>query len=235
MRRFCLLLAVLCPLTAAAQQADRKAVLITAQHANWHVRVTLPADTVQGVVRSVFRDSARIETRRIFIPAIQSIERRIAGGAWTTVWPIIPSVESDTAAGLPGSAFVYAATGALVYPAIFFFLPPPLILGVQIGRRSGNWESTAGARGLAYPGALSVLALDIGRNHIGRDGRSYSGFAAGFLFGRGEGRIVPVGSIRLGAQPRNSGARVELRGDVIISNGVGGFVSVSAGMDTRSR
>ncbi|MGQ0561352.1 MAG: hypothetical protein ACT443_05705 [Gemmatimonadota bacterium] len=237
MRVAALLIVAGLPAYASAQQGDVRSVLLTAQQANWHIRATLAGDSVEGVVRSIFRDSVRIDSRKVFLPAIERVERRVRSrgvDTWRHLWPTIQDTSAATggapATGITG--FLYAGTAMLVFPGVFLPLPPPLIGGAQAGSRGRKYEFTLNGRVLLYPAPFAIFAFDIGQNFLGNE-NSYAGIAAGIVRVT-DGPVVLTGAARAGGS--RSGTRYEIRVDLLIAGEAAVVLSVMLGPSiTRPR
>jgi hypothetical protein len=219
---------------AHAQQADVREVLRAAYDANWTVRVLTAADTVEGHVSNVFRETARIGRRTLPISEVTRIERR-RRNAWSTVWPvsqsIAPAQDSITASG--GSVVLFVGTIGAVFPGVFIPLPPPLYAGIQLAARDMEGEFTFNARMLAYPFPTGLFSLDAGRNIWHRNRRSYGGASAGMI-ARFENQLFmePMFGARFGKlPPGRSGSRVEMRADALLAEGVVILLSLQVGFD----
>lgn len=219
---------------AGAQQSARDA-LRNAQQLNWLVRVISPADTVAGTVFSIFRDSARIGERRVFIPGIERVERRIEtrdSVEWRKLWPPDEPLQTDsTAAGKTprGTVFVYAAALMLLAPEVIVALPPPIAGGLQFGARRATTETTLNLRMLVYPAPVAIFAVDLGQNFM-TGARSYGGVAAGFVTSF-EGGLLVFGAARVGGS--SSASRYELRADAFVS-GPAIVMSLAIGFGSRN-
>ena len=217
----------------AHAQRNARSTLRSAMATNWYVRVATPLDSAEGPVVSVFRDTVRFSRKALYIPAVQRVDRRV-GDEWRNIWTAepAPSARSETAVVAGTSMFVYAGTTAALFPGPYYTLPPPVTAGLELGVRNATGEYTIGARTLLYPAPLVIATADVGRNFRG-SGRRYSGVAVGGMFAtEGEFTPYPMLSVRAGVLPdKQSGGRVEFRGDAIVGDGAAIIVSLHLGFD----
>jgi hypothetical protein len=219
---------------AWAQRSARN-TLQAARNSSWHVRVVTPADSAEGRVTSVFRDTVRLSEKALYVPSVVRVDRRV-GDEWRNVWRLHRDSEAsgaDTSFAGGTSVFVYAGTTGLLIPGPYLPIPPPITAGAQFGIRDALGEFTVGARTLLYPAPLILATADIGRNFRSRGGR-YSGVAIGGVFAtEGTLRPYPMFSLRAGVLPQErSGGRVEFRGDALLAEGAAVILSLHLGFDT---
>jgi len=132
------ILALLFPMARLHAQATRQDTLVTrlrqAATGNWYVRVTIDDSTsLEGRIRSVSTQYARVENRRFDLTTVSSIDRRFRLGSGARTGALLGAAGGVFVIGVPLALFGYDTAGSYVGLSVVGSAALGGLLGMTIG------------------------------------------------------------------------------------------------------